>query len=108
MKNKKYLFKTLYFLILFLQFTFVLSDNLKFEAATIETSNNGNLIKGFGGVEINDNVNLTLTGEEFQYNKLDMQLSVKVIFFDFIKFLLSLSLIKTLSLTVSCIFSLLY
>ena len=77
MKNKKYLFKTLYFLILFLQFTFVLSDELKFEASTIETSNNGNLIKGFGGVEINDNVNLTLTGEEFQYNKLDMQLSVK-------------------------------
>ena len=77
MKNKKYLFKTLYFLILFFQFTFVLSNELKFEATTIKTSNNGNLIQGFGGVEVNDNVNLTLTGEEFQYNKLDALLSVK-------------------------------
>ena len=70
MKNKKYSLQVLFFFILLLQFNYVLSDEFKLEAATIETLDKGNLIKGFGGVVINDNTGLTLIGEKFQYNKL--------------------------------------
>ena len=77
MKNKKYSLKILFFFILLLQFNNVLSDEFKLEAATIETLDKGNLIKGFGGVVINDNTGLTLMGEKFQYNKLKSLLVVE-------------------------------
>ena len=77
MKNKKYYLRILFFLILFFQFNFVLSEEFEFKAATIETLNKGNLIKGFGGVEINDTTELIITGDEFQYSKLDALLEVK-------------------------------
>ena len=71
MKNKKYFLKTLFFFILLLQFDFVLSDEFEFKATTIETSNNNNIIKGFGGIEVKDNEDLIMTGQEFEFNKLD-------------------------------------
>ena len=77
MKNKKKNFKIIYFLILFFQFNFVLSEEFEFKAKTIETSDKGNLTKGFGGVEINDNKDLILTGEEFEFDKLKSLLKVK-------------------------------
>jgi LPS-assembly protein len=77
MKNKNYFLKILFFFILFFQFSFVLSDEFQFEAATIETSSKGDIINGFGGVEINYKKDLTLTGEVFQYNKPDTLLSVE-------------------------------
>ena len=77
MKNKKYSLKILFFFVLLLQFNNVSCNELEFKAATIETLENNNLIKGLGGVEINDNVGLILTGEKFQYNKLDALLSVE-------------------------------
>ena len=77
MKNKKYFLKTLFFCILFLQFDFVLSDEFEFKATTIETSNNNNIIKGFGGIEVKDNEDLIMTGQEFEFNKLDSLLIVE-------------------------------
>ena len=77
MKNKRDYLKILFVFMFFLQFNFVLSDEFEFKAATIKTSNKGDLIEGFGGVEINDSTDLTLTGEEFRYDKLDALLSIK-------------------------------
>jgi LPS-assembly protein len=77
MKNNKYFFKFFLFFILLFQFDFVLSNEFEFKAARVETSNNNNIIKGFGDVEINDNVDLIITGQQFQYNKLDLNLNVK-------------------------------
>ena len=77
MKNKKYFLKTLFFCILFLQFDLVSSDEFEFKATTIETSNNNNIIKGFGGIEVKDNVDLIMTGQEFEFNKPDSLLIVE-------------------------------
>ncbi|MDA7713891.1 hypothetical protein N8824_01125 [Candidatus Pelagibacter sp.] len=77
MKNKKYISLTLCFLILFFQFNFVSSNEFELKATTIETLDKGNLIKGFGGVEVNDKTDITLTGETFEYNKSDALLKVK-------------------------------
>ena len=77
MKNKKNFLKIFYFFILFFNFTFVLSDEFKFKAKTIETFDKGNLIRGFGGVEINDSKDLILTGEEFEFDKLKSLLNIK-------------------------------
>jgi LPS-assembly protein len=77
MKNKKIYLKILFLLFFFLQFNYVLSAELEFKATTIETLNNGSLVKGSGGVEINDNTELKLTGEELKYNKLSGLLNVK-------------------------------
>tara|TARA_B110000858_G_scaffold188759_1_gene234701 strand:+ start:2668 stop:5073 length:2406 start_codon:yes stop_codon:yes gene_type:complete len=77
MKNNKYFFKFLLFFILFFKFDFVLSDEFEFKAARVETSNNNNIIKGFGDVEINDKADLIITGQQFEYNKLDSILNVK-------------------------------
>jgi len=77
MKNKKYFLKTLFFCILFLQFDLVSSDEFEFKATTIETSNNNNIIKGFGGIEVKDNVDLIMTGQEFEFNKSDSLLIVE-------------------------------
>ena len=76
MKNNKYFFKLLLFFILFFQFNFLLSDEFEFKAARVETSNNNNIIKGFGDVEINDKVDLIITGQQFEYNKSDLILNV--------------------------------
>ena len=77
MKNNKYFFKFLLFFTLFFQFDFVLSDEFEFRATRVETSNNNNIIKGFGDVEINDKVDLIITGQQFEYNKIDSILNVK-------------------------------
>ena len=77
MKNNKYFFKFLFFFILFLRFDFVSGDEFEFKAARVETSNNNNIIKGFGDVEINDKTDLIITSQQFKYNKIDSILNVK-------------------------------
>ena len=77
MKNKKYFLKTLFFFTFFFQFEIALSDEFEFKAGIIETSNNNNTIKGFGGIEVNDNVDLIMTGQEFEFDKTDSLLIVE-------------------------------
>ena len=76
MKNNKYFFKILFFLIFFFNFNFLLSDEFEFKASKIETTNNNNKIKGTGGVEVNDKKDLIITGQQFEYNKLNSILVV--------------------------------
>ena len=77
MKNKSYLLKG--FIIFFSIFfsNFVLSDEFEFNAKIIESFEKGNLIKGYGGVEINDASDLTISGDEFEFNKINSLLKVK-------------------------------
>ena len=77
MKNKLYFFKIIFVVLLFFYPNFVLSDEFEFNAATIETSNEGNLLNGFGGVEITDSLDLVITGDQFEYDKLNLLLTVK-------------------------------
>ena len=76
MKNKKFFFKILFFLIFFFNFNYLLSDEFEFKASKIETTNNNNKIKGAGGVEVNDKKGLIITGQQFEYNKLNSLLVV--------------------------------
>ena len=76
MKNNKFFFKILFFLIFFFNFNFLLSDEFEFKASKIETTNNNNKIKGTGGVEVNDKKDLIITGQQFEYNKLNSILVV--------------------------------
>ena len=76
MKNNKFFFKILFFLIFFFNFNFLLSDEFEFKASKIETTNNNNKIKGAGGVEVNDKKGLIITGQQFEYNKLNSILVV--------------------------------
>ena len=76
MKNNKFFFKILFFLIFFFNFNFLLSDEFEFKASKIETTNNNNKIEGTGGVEVNDKKDLIITGQQFEYNKLNSILVV--------------------------------
>lgn len=76
MKNNKFFFKILFFLIFFFNFNFLLSDEFEFKASKIETTNNNNKIQGAGGVEVNDKKGLIITGQQFEYNKLNSILVV--------------------------------
>ena len=53
-----------------------LSEELKFNASEILTYNKGKIIKGKGGVEIIDGLNLIIKGEEFEYDKFKSELKV--------------------------------
>ena len=76
MINKIYFLKILLniFFIFFTSLAF--SDDLEFNASEIESFNNGDLLKGYGGVEISDGLGLIITGEEFEFNKLKSILNV--------------------------------
>ena len=76
MKNNKFFFKILFFLIFFFNFNFLLSNEFEFKASKIETTNNNSKIKGTGGVEVNDKKDLIITGQQFEYNKLNSILVV--------------------------------
>ena len=76
MKNKN-LFLIIFFnIFLFFYSNLVLSDEFEFNASEISTYNKGNLIKGFGGVEINDGLGLVISGEEFEFDKIQSILKV--------------------------------
>ena len=77
MKNKIYYLK-IFFSIFFIFLTNVaLSDEFEFNASKVESYNNGNLIKGSGGIKINDGLDLIITGDEFEFDKLKNILKVK-------------------------------
>jgi LPS-assembly protein len=77
MKNNiNFLKITLIFYLIFYS-NLTLSEELKFNASEISTYGAGNLIKGTGGVEITDGLNLTIKGAEFEYNKLKSVLKIK-------------------------------
>ena len=63
MKNKIF-----YCVFLIIFPSLVLSNEFEFNASEIESYNNGNMIKGFGGVQINDGLGLTITGEKFEFD----------------------------------------
>ena len=76
MINKIYFLKILLniFFIFFTSLAF--SDDLEFNASEISTYEKGNLIKGVGGVRIDDGLGLIITGEKFEFNKLQSILKV--------------------------------
>ena len=77
MINKIY-FPKIFFNIFFIFFTsLALSDDLEFNASEISTYDKGNLIKGTGGVRADDGLGLIITGEKFEFNKLQSILKVK-------------------------------
>ena len=77
MKNKFHYIIKIFFIFLIFFPNLVLSDVLKFNASEIETFDNGNLLKGTGGIEIDDGLGLVITGEEFKFDKIKSILNVK-------------------------------
>ncbi len=77
MKNKSF------YIIKFLLFNFilfpslVLSDVIKFNASEIETFETGNLIKGSGGVQVDDGLGLVINSEKFEYDKVKSTIIAK-------------------------------
>ena len=76
MKNKNNFLKIFIFIYTIFFSGFVLSEEFNFSASKIETFNEGNLIKGFGGVQINDGLDLVITGSELEFDKLKSTLKV--------------------------------
>ena len=76
MKNNIYSIKIFFCIFLVFFTNVVLSNELEFNASEIESFNNGDLLKGYGGVEISDGLGLIITGEEFEFNKLKSILNV--------------------------------
>ena len=76
MKNK-FFFQILVCIFLTFFSSLVSSNEIEFYASEIKSFNNGQLIKGYKGVEINDSVDLVITGKEFEYNKLKSILKVE-------------------------------
>ena len=76
MKSNINFLKIIFIIFLIFYSNLTLSEELKFNASEISTYNNGNLIKGTGGVEITDGLNLIINGGEFEYNKLKSVLKV--------------------------------
>ena len=77
MKNK-HNFQKIFFFIFFIFFpNLVLGNELKFDASEIETSDKGNIIKGSGGVQIEDGSGITITSEKFEFNKIKSILKAK-------------------------------
>ena len=77
MKSKIYFIKFLLGIFLFLYSNFALSDEFKFNASEIVAFDNGNLIKGYKGVEINDGLDFIITGDTFEFNKIKSELKVE-------------------------------
>ncbi len=69
MKNNFNYIKKFFLIFLILFPNLVLSDVLKFDASEIETFKNGNLIKGSGGVQIDDGLGLIINSERFEFDK---------------------------------------
>jgi LPS-assembly protein len=77
MKNKPSSQK-IFFLIFFIFFqNLVLGNELKFNASEIETFDKGNLIKGSGGVKIDDGSGISITSEKFELDKIKSVLKAK-------------------------------
>ena len=76
MKNKVLLFNIIYLIFLFFVPNFALSNEFKFNASQIESYNNGNLIKGFKGINVTDETGLTITAEKFEFDKIKSILEV--------------------------------
>ena len=76
MKNNINFFKIIFIIFLIFYSNLSLSEELKFNASEISTYNKGNLIKGIGGVEITDALNLSINGGEFEYDKLKSVIKV--------------------------------
>ena len=76
MKNNINFLKIIFIIFLIFYSNLSLSEELKFNASEISTYNKGNLIKGIGGVEITDGLNLSINGGEFEYNKIKSVITV--------------------------------
>jgi len=76
MKNNNNFLKIFIFIFSIFFSNFVLSEEFNFSASKIETFNEGNLIKGFGGVQINDGPDLIITGNELEFDKIKSTLKV--------------------------------
>ena len=76
MKNKINFLRIFFFIFSILFSNFVLSDEFNFSASKIEAFNEGNLIKGFDGVQVNDGPDLVITGNELEFDKLKSTLKV--------------------------------
>ncbi len=76
MKNNINFLKIIFIIFLIFYSNLALSEELKFNASEISTYNKGNLVKGIGGVEITDDLDLIIMGDEFEYDKLKSVLKV--------------------------------
>ncbi len=76
MKNKIYNINILFGIFFVFCSSVTLSDEFQFNASKVESYNKGNVIKGSGGVEITDGLELIITGDEFEFDKLKAILKV--------------------------------
>ena len=76
MKNKNNFLKIFIFIFSIFFSNFVSSEEFNFSASKIETFKEGNLIKGFGGDQINDGPDLVITGNELEFDKLKSTLKI--------------------------------
>ena len=77
MKNKFNSKKIFFFIFLIFFPNLVLSNELKFNASEIKTFDNGDIIKGSGGVQIEDGSGMTIASEKFEFDKIKSILKAK-------------------------------
>ncbi len=76
MKNRVNFLEIFFYIFIILFPSLVLSNEFELNATELETFEKGNLLKGSGGIQINDGLDLIITGEKFEFNKLKSILKI--------------------------------
>ena len=76
MKNRVNFLKIFFYIFIILFPSLVLGDEFELNATELETFEKGNLLKGSGGIQINDGLDLIITGEKFEFDKLKSILKI--------------------------------
>ena len=76
MKNKNLLITlSLFFFTIFNNFT--IADEFNYESSEILLSDNGNKVRGINGVNLTSDTGIKISGQQFDYNKLNSILNVQ-------------------------------
>jgi len=76
MKNRIYFIKIFFCIFAIIFPNLVLSNEFELNATELESLKKGDLIKGSGGIQIIDGLGLIITGENFEFDKINSVLKI--------------------------------
>ncbi len=76
MKNRIYFIKIFFCIFAIIFPNLALSNEFELNATELESLKKGDLIKGSGGIQINDGLGLIITGENFEFDKINSVLKI--------------------------------
>ena len=76
MKNRVNFFKIFFYIFIIIFPNLALANEFELNATKLESFEKGNLLKGSGGIQINDGLGLIITGEKFEFDKIKSILKI--------------------------------